>query len=234
MHPIHFTRGVLAQTRTGQSIKFSASHSLDALKNQRPILLMGGVHGDEPEGVELAKKTQEWLESNSMTAVHPWLVIPCLNPDGYAAEERTNARGVDLNRNFPAKSWSPGFRGYRYFPGMTPGSEVETQTVCQLIQELRPRLVIHCHSWDPCVVCTGEPGLPAATALATASGYELVHSIGYETPGSLSEYGWKDQGIPIICIEEQAGAPLETVWSHFSEGIERIFTKSASTEKVDE
>ena len=33
------------------------------------------------------------------------LFIPCLNPDGMALNRRTNANGVDLNRNFPTKNW---------------------------------------------------------------------------------------------------------------------------------
>ena len=33
------------------------------------------------------------------------LFIPCLNPDGMALGTRTNANGVDLNRNFPTKNW---------------------------------------------------------------------------------------------------------------------------------
>lgn len=82
-------------------------------------------------------------------------VVPCANPDGYARvhrqgghgslqELRTNARGVDLNRNFPppqgaalgslpgAGSSRPGARTYR---GTAPLSEPETCALAALLEE---------------------------------------------------------------------------------------------------
>src|SRR5262249_29624621 len=54
-------------------------------------------------------------------------VVPDLNPDGRAVESRTDARGVDLNRNF---------RGPRSF------SERETRFAGSLIRRLRPAVTI--------------------------------------------------------------------------------------------
>lgn len=80
-------------------------------------------------------------------------VIPCLNPDGYRktwdavgrgplATLRTNAAGVDLNRNFPLPSgaptrWIPGAGSTRpgaaTYRGPTPLSEPETAALHQLL-----------------------------------------------------------------------------------------------------
>lgn len=188
-----------------------------------PLLLIGGVHGDEPEGVWLANKTLEMLQKEKESESVPWALIPCLNVDGIARNTRVNGRGVDLNRNFPSKSWSPDFQKDRYHPGPHPGSEPEVQLVVKLISQLRPRLVIHCHSWKPMIVCTGEPGMPEAGMLSRSSGYEVVPEIGYQTPGSLSQYGWWDHQIPIICIEEQSGAPTSEIWPRFEKGMREIF-----------
>ncbi len=203
----------------GTPIPLFASKPLSELRS--PIFLMGGVHGDEPEGVELATKTLEMLRQSK--AKYDWVLIPNINPDGVAKNSRVNGRGVDLNRNYPSKSWSAAFEQDRYNPGSGPGSEPEVQLVVKVIQELKPRIAIHCHSWNPMVVCTGEPGLSEANMLGRACGYEVVPEIGYQTPGSLSQYGWHDHGIPVICIEEQNGIALPTIWPRFESGMREVF-----------
>jgi hypothetical protein len=224
-----FATACWKKTALGSPIELVASESLESLANKRPILLMGGVHGDEPEGVELARATLAWLkeETAKRTALLPWVLIPCLNVDGFAKGTRVNGRGVDLNRNYPSRDWSPHYEKDRYNPGPSPGSEPEIQGVIELMQTLKPRLVIHCHSWQPCIVATGDPGLDAAQALGKSSTYQVVPEIGYPTPGSLSCYGWHDNQIPIICIEEQENLQdLSTVWPRFASAMREIFVES--------
>lgn len=220
------------KTALGTSIPLAASQTLDSLRGLRPILLMGGIHGDEPEGVALAEATLSWLEKGTTGKSHnpaspplaPWIVIPCLNVDGYRAKTRVNGRGVDLNRNYPSKDWSAVPTKPRYNPGPSPASEPEIQGVVEIIRDLQPRLIIHCHSWEPMIVCTGHAGKIDAERLAQASSYKVVEEIGYPTPGSLSRYGWHDNGIPVICIEEQEQlADLSSVWPRFQTGIHAIF-----------
>ncbi|MCB0411505.1 MAG: murein peptide amidase A, partial [Bdellovibrionales bacterium] len=127
--------------------------------------------------------------------------------------------------------WSTEYKEPRYFPGTHPSSEPETESLVQLIAEVRPRLIIHCHSWHPSIVVSGPEGLVEAEALSTASGYKLSFDIGYPTPGSLGEYAWKDLGIPVICIEEQEHIDLKLVWPHFSKAMEFIFFRPTEGEK---
>jgi hypothetical protein len=193
-----------------------------------PIVLIGGVHGDEPEGVALAEATLKWLKAESaqskVETLCPWIVIPCLNPDGYFNNERTNGGGVDLNRNYPSRDWSPEALKPRYQPGPSAASEPEIKALVQLIKDVKPRLLIHCHSWNPCIVYAGEPARADAEALGLSSGYEVRDDIGYPTPGSLSRYGWHDLKIPVICIEEAEKTPLNKIWPHFAIGMKTIFT----------
>lgn len=204
---------------------YKKTHKRD-LKATGPILFVGGVHGDEPEGVRLAQEFLRWLQKTedetSKKILHSWLLIPCLNVDGYLRNERTNDNGVDLNRNFPSHDWNSEAKAPRYYPGPHRGSEAETQAIVQLIEAEKPKLIVHFHSWEPCVVYTGRPAKEASTILAGNTGYEVREDIGYPTPGSLGQYGWLDHKIPVICIEEQERIPLDHVWSHFEGGLTQL------------
>lgn len=225
------------KTTLGTPIELHASSSLERLRQEKPILLMGGVHGDEPEGVRLANDTLAWLKSNTPKAIRsgkticPWIVIPCLNVDGFANKTRVNGRGVDLNRNYPAKDWSNEARAERYFPGPSPASEVEIQAVVALIEDVKPRLIIHCHSWKPCIVGAGHASVKDTERLARASGYEGKEDIGYPTPGSLSSFGWFDLKIPVICIEEDDTlTDHDLIWPRFRDGLIEIFEDTSLRE----
>lgn len=214
------------KTALGTPIPLVSSHPLTELAGERPILLFGGVHGDEPEGVRLAEDTLHALEKwAGNTWLVPWIVIPCLNIDGIAAKTRVNGRGVDLNRNYPSQDWSPDAEKPRYFPGPYAMSEPEVAGIVELIEAYDPRLLIHCHSWEPCIVATGTRAQTDGKRLSVSSGYQLQPEIGYPTPGSLSRYGWHDLEIPVICIEEQENLEdLSTIWPRFEKGMRTIFT----------
>ena len=187
--------------------------------DQAPLLMIGGTHGDEIEGVVLAQALRDWLLAHHQQITRPWILIPNMNPDGVAQNRRTNANGVDLNRNYPDSRWSADYSDPIYYPGKAPLTEPEVQAVVALIERARPSLMIHFHSHEPCIVCTGDTGLPAAQLLAKASGYEVVPDIGYPSPGSLGEYGWLDLQTPVICIEEQRGMAHEAIWPRFQSGL---------------
>jgi protein MpaA len=102
------------------------------------VLVVGDVHGNEPAGEAIVAR----LRSAKVGGVTLWLVRTG-NPDGRAAGTRQNARGVDLNRNFPWR-WRPGASG-TFFPGARAGSEPETQALMRLVKRVRPQLAIYYH-----------------------------------------------------------------------------------------
>jgi len=102
------------------------------------VLVVGDVHGNEPAGEAIVAR----LRRARPDGVTLWLVRTG-NPDGRAASTRQNARGVDLNRNFPWR-WRPGARG-TYFPGPRAGSEPETRALMRLVKRVRPQLGIYYH-----------------------------------------------------------------------------------------
>jgi protein MpaA len=213
----------LTLTPMGLPIIAYSSWPLESAPPADVVLFIGGVHGDEPEGIVLAQKVTQWLKAQPQSGLHPWVVIECLNPDGYASKARVNSQGVDLNRNFPSPDWSADFTADRYYPGPKPSSTPEVTALVKLLESLPLRLIVHAHSWNPCLVLTGPSATPELQAFSTACGYDLVHDIGYPTPGSLGSYGWQVLKTPVLCIEEKEGTSAVESWKRFEGAIPWLF-----------
>jgi len=197
-----------------------------------PLLLMAGVHGDEPEGyylIERFMKEGGWRELEGMASLY---VIPRLNPDGCAVERRTNSRGVDLYRNMPTKDWTQEARAERYFPGESAGSELETKKLIEVIERLNPRAIISAHSWEPCINYNG-PCRKLADLMATYNKYKVLDHIGYPTPGSLGTWSGWERNIPTITLEIERDAPLDLVWKLHNEALLAALLFSATNEKLE-
>jgi protein MpaA len=102
------------------------------------VLVVGDVHGNEPAGEAIVAR----LRRSALDGVAFWLVRTA-NPDGRAHGTRQNARGVDLNRNFPFR-WAHGARG-TYYPGPRAASEPETRALMKLVRRVKPQLGIYYH-----------------------------------------------------------------------------------------
>lgn len=214
-----------SESANGSPIELFHTAGATLSELQNPILFIGGVHGDEPEGVRLADDTLGWLKVRQPVVNSPdWVLIPCLNPDGFKSRQRVNGNGVDLNRNFPSQSWSENYEKERYYPGTQPASESETASLVELIELLHPEIIVHCHSWKPCIVYSGLTHPDFVKDLSEHSGYASKDDIGYETPGSLGDYGWQTRNISVVCIEEQEEMNLDCVWPHFNEPIKQLFS----------
>ena len=77
------------------------------------VLVVGAIHGNESAGHGRDARLLRRRPAD-VAGVEFW-VIPTVNPDGVAAGTRQNARGVDLNRNFPA-GWRAQGRARRHVP----------------------------------------------------------------------------------------------------------------------
>src|SRR5215213_5630121 len=105
------------------------------------VLVVGSIHGNEPAGNAVVRRLRRLAPP---AGVQLWLVERA-NPDGVAAGTRQNARGVDLNRNFPFR-WAGGGRPFdTYFPGPRRASEPETRALRALIARVRPDLTLYYH-----------------------------------------------------------------------------------------
>ncbi|RYC13323.1 M14 family zinc carboxypeptidase [Nocardioides zhouii] len=105
---------------------------------KRPIVLVSTMHGNEPHTRRILESLRD---GPAISGVDLW-VIPTYNPDGLARGSRRNARGVDLNRNFPYR-WADLDGSYE--SGPRPASEPETRAVMAFLKEIDPRRVISFH-----------------------------------------------------------------------------------------
>jgi protein MpaA len=146
-------------------------------------LVVGCIHGDETAGVAIARR----LEHASPKGVDLW-VVPVLNPDGVAAGTRGNARGVDLNRNFP---WRWKRLGGAVYSGPHPMSEPESKIAYRLIKRVRPQVSIWFH--QPLDVVDESGGSKAVERrFASAVGLPLARLA--REPGSV--VGWENHILP--------------------------------------
>jgi predicted deacylase len=106
----------------------------------RSTVVVGSIHGDERAGMRVVRR----LRTAALPAgVDLWLVRT-MNPDGTAADRRTNGHGVDLNRNFPTY-WERAGAGTETWSGPTAASEPETRAAMSFLRTLTPRTTLVFH-----------------------------------------------------------------------------------------
>ena len=177
------------------------------------LLIVAGIHGEEPDTTVSLSRAIRSIET---TEIAPSIgLILTANPDGLQLGTRGNAKGVDLNRNFPTANWQAEPTTCRWhadeelalpiLPGDHGGSEPETAALIQLIETTGPDRILALHGPLACID-DPQPG-SFSEWLAKETGMPLLTEIGYPTPGSLGTWG-DEQGIPI------------TTWEFPPEGIE--------------
>lgn len=103
------------------------------------MVLLGQMHGNERAGVRTARAARKLAV---LRDTEVW-IIPTMNPDGHAARTRTNARGVDLNRNWPL-NWRRSAKGLTW-SGPRKASEPETRAMLTFLKKVRPSYVVSLH-----------------------------------------------------------------------------------------
>lgn len=171
------------------------------------------------------------------------LMIPLLNPDGYMislygynvirdqelkkrikrmgnnhSEWKYNGRGVDINRNFPCRSWKP--KG----PSDYAASENETKTLIQIFHHYRIRCFIDFHSRGKSIYyyrnsmpqTYNENQLRIAKRLRDVTKYKLTspdEEIEYGDSGGNTVHYFSERfyrpAITIETVDEDAAFPLD-------------------------
>ena len=168
------------------------------------VVILASIHGDEAETTVVVSEALRCLPRGDLQAA----VILCGNPDGMLRGTRGNARGVDLNRNFPTSNWNPDpvcyksrandARDIALSPGSEPASEPETKALLMLLGRLKPRAVVSLHSALACVDDSGAS--PLGRQLAERCALPFLTEIGYPTPGSMGTWAG-EQGLNLVTLE---------------------------------
>lgn len=180
---------------------------------KQQTLVIGVVHGDEPQGEELINQYMDECNKKNI------LFIPSLNPDGKLANTRVNSNGVDINRNFPTKNWELGEKN-NYYGGDKPASETETKFLIDIIEKYAPKQIITLHTPYKIVNYDGD-AKELAKMISDIIKYPVEESIGYSTPGSFGTYAGIERNIPIITLEMDEEESIENLYLPIKE----IFNK---------
>jgi protein MpaA len=202
-------------------------------------LIFTAVHGDEITPLYLGIQIAHWVKEHEAELQNSRVVIaPLVNPDGFfhKPRKRTNANGVDVNRNFATKDWSASalrswkikFRSDpRRYPGIEPRSEPETVFQEELIKKIRPQKILSIHSPLNHLDYDGPSQLSLnrfsedyvqecmklrARMRATTTGF---------FPGSLGNFAGQELGIPTLTLELPTAdaRKADAYWKKFREGI---------------
>lgn len=215
-------------------------------EGKETTLILGGVHPDEITPIHLAfrfarhlTKSPDIFKDKGIRIV----IAPLVNPDGFLIERptRTNANGIDVNRNFLTRDWyekaldtwsvQKGARG-RYFPGYFPNTEIETTFQVWLIRTFAPSKILSIHAplgfydYDGPGDNHSKPQTPGSE-----KGKQLVRKVAEKSrnyrivdysfyPGSLGNFAGNERKVPTLTLELETTNPtrVEEYWQKFLPG----------------
>lgn len=231
-YPEVFNVGVIGTTDRGHSI-----YQIKMGTGQNKIFVSAGVHARENPNTPLLMQTIDnlacaYLNGDERVADAfkntTFVFIPLVNPDGYElcylsanGEIKTNARGVDINRNFPFAYRSDTVKELgNYYPGESAGSEKETQAVINCLNSEKFSFALDIHSRGQ-IIYAYKGGVTQADMISDANpeqlnslimddaqkisnitGYPIQQELQVEDSeeGTVTDYAFT-LGIPTISIE---------------------------------
>lgn len=209
-------------------------------------MILCGVHGDEITPVKFCFDILKDLTDNPIDMKDQTLVlVPLVNPDSFLKEipTRTNANGIDVNRNLPTKDWDSealstwknryGSNPRRY-PGKKSLSEPETLFQVNLIKRYQPHKIISVHAPLTLLDYDG-PRLAGKTTISL--GEKLLKTMSKKAynykirnypffPGSLGNYAGSERSIPTYTLELPNSDPARSqeFWEVFRDAIRDAIT----------
>lgn len=157
----------------------------------------------------------------------PWPGLDDVGPDDPLGRARTNANGVDLNRNWGC-DWQADarWRSFTASGGDSAFSEPETRALRDFLLRADPDLVVFLHSAGdgvflaPCESDPGEAALALLHAWGEAAAYPTYEEFPfYEVNGNA--VGWLlERGVPSFAVELESHTEVE--WERNRRGFEAV------------
>ena len=206
----------------------------------RQILIHASIHGREYYVTPLVMKIAEYYAAyeKDLLATTCFTIVPMANPDGVTIAQsgaaaaadinyqtliswigncniwKSNANGVDINRNFPvgwglAETRHP-TNSYAFYEGITPSSEVETVILEQLLLENHFDCYMAYHMRGNIIyyyapTCSPEVFASSnliANTVHNSTGYQVVADFTDTHPnGSFADFAQITCGVPGCTIE---------------------------------
>jgi hypothetical protein len=190
------------------------------------VLYIAAMEGNEQNSANLLAQWIPNIDANAdkIPSYRTLVIIPQINPDGYAADTRTNADGIDLNRNFPANNWQTQVTEplanttWTNDGGPNPLSEPESQAIAAYTQNNHPRLTLTMHSHGAIVEANDAADSDAlGIQYANLAGYAPIptNQIGnffdYTTTGAYED--WMHDKLSLPALEVELESPTNTEYS---------------------
>lgn len=203
------------RTRTiGYSVKKRPITATYFGTGSKKILLIGTMHGSESNTGNMLNSWISYLRSNQgqIGNDRTFIILPFVNPDGRAANNRFNANGVDLNRNFDLPDWQAltywQTRSYPTGGGSSPFSEPESRSLRDLVYTESPVASISYHANANLVLGDGSASsfgnwyanLTGYTRSQSSGEETDISALGYPITGTYEEWATK-RGVNTLVIE---------------------------------
>ncbi len=207
------------QARDIWALRITAHPDID--EDEPEVRLVGAHHGNETMGVEICLRAAHMIAEGeadpriaAILASREVWIVPVVNPDGFVANRRENAAGIDINRNY-GFMWN-GF-------GASPYSEPEPRALRDHAMTHPFVLSYTFHTdaryvnyvWNYTTRVSPDDALirALATRYGAASGYTPVEGANwYVIMGDLNDFSYGCRGDVDTTIETSAVDP-EGTWA---------------------
>lgn len=213
-------------------------------------MIFCGVHGDEITPIKFCFDVIQYLEAKYPSLYQDKLIVvaPIINPDSFFKRRptRTNARKVDINRNFPTMDWKKKAiklwkkrykKDKRRFPGKAAFTEPEVVFQVNLIKRYKPNKIISVHAPLTMLDYDG-PTLQQMKNVLGSRANQLLKSMSkmansYRVkdypffPGSLGNYAGNERGIPTYTLElpSSDNRKHREYWNLFRDALHTAFLR---------
>jgi len=180
-----------------------------ALRGQTPgltLCITAGIHGDELNGVEIARRIAASVDPHTLAGT--LIVVPIVNAAGFRSGERNLADRRDLNRAFPGD------------PEGSTASRVANALFEQIIRQCHGLIDLHTEPPRRAALPQTRTDLSDSTSMSMARSFGIGVVLDDRGPAGSLRRAALDAGIPAILYE--AGEPRRFQEDEIARGVEGV------------